>query len=225
MRKRLLALLAAGPCGRGLLGRVRHVSSDLLSKDAEWFSRPGRLFISNVSIEAPPLTPNKPVTAGRSGQRRGLLPGNDASRRARGCQCADGWRCRRAAGARQVRWRSVIPNAMSCAASARPTASIISNNGRGDRVAVVTYLRGQRAGIYTFTAGRLTSIERAPEAEARAEDGEIAQGARRSRRRPEVAPPRGERRLSRSPRHIANLPPAILPRRAAARSRRWRAPC
>ena len=31
---------------------------------------------------------------------------------------------------------------------------------RGDRVAVVNYSRGQRAGIYTFTAGRLTSIER-----------------------------------------------------------------
>ena len=30
----------------------------------------------------------------------------------------------------------------------------LSNNGRGDRVAnVVNYSRGQRAGIYTFTAG------------------------------------------------------------------------
>ena len=43
----------------------------------------------------------------------------------------------------------------------------LSNNPRGDRVAVVNYYsRGQRAGIYTFTAGRLTSIERAPEAAA-----------------------------------------------------------
>ena len=39
----------------------------------------------------------------------------------------------------------------------------LSKNPRGDRVAVVNYSRGQRAGIYTFTAGRLTSIERAPE--------------------------------------------------------------
>ena len=38
----------------------------------------------------------------------------------------------------------------------------LSKNPRGDRVAVVNYSRGQRAGIYTFTAGRLTSIERAP---------------------------------------------------------------
>jgi hypothetical protein len=33
-------------------------------------------------------------------------------------------------------------------------------------VAVITYAQGQRAGIYTFTAGRLSSIERGPEAEA-----------------------------------------------------------
>ena len=39
----------------------------------------------------------------------------------------------------------------------------LSNNARGNRVAVITYSQGQRAGIYTFTAGRLTSIERGPE--------------------------------------------------------------
>jgi hypothetical protein len=32
-------------------------------------------------------------------------------------------------------------------------------------VAVINYMQGQRAGIYTFTGGRLTSIERAPGAE------------------------------------------------------------
>ena len=38
-----------------------------------------------------------------------------------------------------------------------------SSNARGDRVAIVTYSRGPRAGIYTFTAGRLSSVERGPE--------------------------------------------------------------
>jgi hypothetical protein len=47
-----------------------------------------------------------------------------------------------------------------------PDSVNISNNGRGDRVAVVTWLRSPRAGIYGFTAGRLTSVERAPEVEA-----------------------------------------------------------
>ena len=37
------------------------MSSDLLSKDADWFSRSGRVFVKNVSIETPPLTPDKPV--------------------------------------------------------------------------------------------------------------------------------------------------------------------
>lgn len=36
-------------------------------------------------------------------------------------------------------------------------------NDRGERTAVLTYIHGPRPGIYTFTAGRLTSIERAPE--------------------------------------------------------------
>ena len=44
-----------------------------------------------------------------------------------------------------------------------PASVNLSNNARGDRVAVITYSQGQRAGIYTFTAGRLSSIERGPE--------------------------------------------------------------
>jgi hypothetical protein len=41
----------------------------------------------------------------------------------------------------------------------------LSTNPRGDRVAVLTYLHGSRAGIYTFTSGRLTVVERGPEVE------------------------------------------------------------
>jgi hypothetical protein len=44
-----------------------------------------------------------------------------------------------------------------------PGSVNLSNNPRGDRVAVINYTQGQRAGIYTFTAGRLTSVERGPE--------------------------------------------------------------
>ena len=39
----------------------------------------------------------------------------------------------------------------------------ISANPRGDRAVVLTYARGERAGIYRFTAGRLISVERGPE--------------------------------------------------------------
>jgi hypothetical protein len=39
----------------------------------------------------------------------------------------------------------------------------ISANARGERIAVLTYGRGERPGIYRFVAGRLVSIERGPE--------------------------------------------------------------
>jgi hypothetical protein len=44
-----------------------------------------------------------------------------------------------------------------------PDSVNLSSNQRGERQAVVTWSRGPRAGIYTFTAGRLSSIERGPE--------------------------------------------------------------
>ena len=40
----------------------------------------------------------------------------------------------------------------------------LAANERGERSVVLTYLRGPAPGIYRFTAGRLLSIERAPEA-------------------------------------------------------------
>ena len=39
----------------------------------------------------------------------------------------------------------------------------LGTNERGERTATLTYIRGPRPGIYHFTAGRLTSMERAPE--------------------------------------------------------------
>ncbi len=44
-----------------------------------------------------------------------------------------------------------------------PDSVNLSKNGRGDRLAVVTWLHGARAGIYTFTAGRLSAIDKAPD--------------------------------------------------------------
>ena len=62
-RKRLLLLVLAAPLMAGCSGASNMFSSDLLSKDADWFSRPGRVFIKNVSIETAPLTPDKPIDA------------------------------------------------------------------------------------------------------------------------------------------------------------------
>src|SRR3954468_6571643 len=76
---RLLLLAFAAPLMAGCSGGISNMmSSDLLSKDADWFSRPGRVFIKNVSIETPPLTPDKPVTPDDfitpEGQCPGMVP-------------------------------------------------------------------------------------------------------------------------------------------------------
>ncbi len=132
-------------------------SSDLMSKDAAWFSRPGRTFIKNVSIETPPLTPNKPVTpddlVSAEGQCAGAAP-------------ADATASSGAPGAAAASTGSVALGHTECdvvRGVGAPDNVNLSNNG-GERVAVLTYLKGPRAGIYTFRAGRLSSIEKAPEA-------------------------------------------------------------
>ena len=137
-------------------------SSDLLSKDAQWFSRSGRLFIKNVSIETPPLTPDRAVAAedliSADGLCSGVTPrGGPADANA----LTDG-----AAGAPPQPAGTVALGHTECDVArgvGAPDNVGLSNNGRGDRVAVITYSRGPRSGIYTFTAGRLTSVERAPE--------------------------------------------------------------
>jgi len=45
----------------------------------------------------------------------------------------------------------------------QPDGIDFSTNARGERTAVLTYTRGDRAGIYRFVSGRLKSIERGPE--------------------------------------------------------------
>ena len=152
-----MALLLLTPLVAGCGG-----ASDLLSKDAEWFSRPGRLFIKNVSIETPPLTPDRPVTAEDLVSADGGCPGmapagapTDAN------AMTDG-----AAGAPPVAGGTVALGHTECdvvRGIGAPDNVNISNNARGDRVAVVNWSRGSRAGIYTFTAGRLSSVERGAE--------------------------------------------------------------
>ena len=157
-QKPLLMLLLLGPVLAGCAG-----ATDLLSKDADWFSRTGRTFIRNVSIETPPLSQDKPVTpdelVSADGNCPGMAaPGTDATALANGA----------AASPPSTTGRVALGHTECDVVRGigAPDNVNFSNNGRGDRVAVVSYSRGQRAGIYTFTAGRLSSIERAPEAAA-----------------------------------------------------------
>ena len=153
-RKPLLALLAIAPLVAGCGG-----ASDLFSRDADWFQRSGRVFIRNVSIETPPLTPEKPVTAEDLVSADGGCPGMAPQGAADANALADG-----AAGAPPPQSGGTVALGHTECDVVRgigaPDNVNLSNNQRGDRVAVVTYTRGPRAGIYTFTAGRLSSVER-----------------------------------------------------------------
>src|SRR5262249_43683754 len=136
-------------------------SSDLLSKDAEWFGRSGRAFIKNVSIDAPPLTPNRPVTAEDLVSAEGACPGMAAAGAPTNANASsDG------PAPPPVATGTVAVGHTECdvvRAIGAPSSVNISQNPRGERVAVVNFSQGQRAGIYTFTGGRLTSIERGAE--------------------------------------------------------------
>ena len=162
-RRQLLLLLVAAPLIAGCAGATDMFQSDLLSKDAEWFSRSGRLFIKNVSIETPPLTPNKAVAPedliSADGLCSGMQPaGNPGDANA----LTDG-----AAAAPPTQATGTVALGHTECDVARGVGSpdnvSLSNNERGERVALITYSRGPRAGIYTFTGGRLSSIERGPE--------------------------------------------------------------
>jgi hypothetical protein len=159
-----LALLTLAPAIAGCSGGADIFQSDLLSKDAEWFSRSGRLFIRNVSIDAPPLTPDKPVTAEDLVSADGACPGMSPSGGPAGANAlADG---AAAAPPAPTAGGTVALGHTECdvvRGVGAPDNVNLSNSPRGDRVAVVTWTHGPRAGIYTFTAGRLTSVERGPD--------------------------------------------------------------
>lgn len=156
-RNGLIALVALAPALAGCNSSLDQFQSDFLSKDAQWFQRSGRLFIRNVSIDAPPLTPDKPVTAEDLVSADGACPGMAPPANA----LADN-----AAGAPPPVGGTVALLHTECdvvRGVGAPDSVNISTAPGGGRLAVVTYLRGPRAGIYTFTGGRLTSVEAGPE--------------------------------------------------------------
>ncbi|RXH35728.1 hypothetical protein XH99_08385 [Bradyrhizobium nanningense] len=152
-RSLIVALAAIAPLVAGCSS-----GADLLSKDAEWFQKPGRLFIKNISIESPPLTPDKPVGAEDLVSADGACPGMapppgpaDANASTTAPAPVGG---------------TVALGHTECdvvRGIGAPSNVNLSNDAAGRRVAVVTWTTGPRAGIYTFTSGRLSSIEGNPE--------------------------------------------------------------
>ena len=62
----------------------------------------------------------------------------------------------------------------------QPEQVELGTNERGDRTAVLTYIRGARPGVYRFAGGRLVSIERGPEAPAPARQQKTAPAKKRA---------------------------------------------
>lgn len=167
-RRALIPLLLMAPLVSGCGTASDMFSSGLLSKDADWFSRSGRLFIKNVSVEAPPLTPNKPVSPDDLISADGLCPGMAPPiGMGESSALADSAGDTPALAASGTVALGHTECDVTRGLGAAPDNVSLSNNSRGDRVAVLTFLKGPRAGIYTFTAGRLASIEQAPESAVR----------------------------------------------------------
>lgn len=146
LRNGVLLLLVTAP----VLGGCGASLSDYSLKDQEWFSRPARMFNRSVSIETPPLSPSTPVgpndLISADGACAGMTP-TDANALAEGQPVPTG---------------SVALGHTECdvaRAIGTPDNVNLSTNERGDRVAVLNYSRGPRAGIYRFTAGRLTDVQ------------------------------------------------------------------
>jgi hypothetical protein len=158
----LLVLLLAAPLMAGCSSVSNMMSSDLLSKDADWFSRPGRMFIRNVSIETAPLSPDKPITPddliSADGQCPGMAPpGADANALSDGAAAAPP--SSRPGAVALLHTECDVARGIGAA----PDSVNLSTDSMSRRVAVLTYSRGSRPGIYTFTSGRLSSVERGPE--------------------------------------------------------------
>jgi hypothetical protein len=147
-------LAAVAPLVAGCSG-----GTDVFSRDAQWFNTPSRIFIRNISIESPPLTPDKAVRAedlvSADGGCAGMAPPPgpaDANASTTSPAPVGG---------------TVALGHTECdvvRGIGAPANVNLSGDAAGRRVAVVTWTSGPRAGIYTFTAGRLSSIEGTPEA-------------------------------------------------------------
>ena len=137
--------------------------SDFSLKDQEWFARPGKMFNRSTSIETPPLSVTKAVSAddlmSADGQCAGMLPPAapaDANASTEGGQSSNPGLPAPTGAVALGHTECDVARAVGVA----PDNINVSNDARGDRLALITYLRGPRPGAYTFTGGRLTSIER-----------------------------------------------------------------
>ncbi len=136
-------------------------SLDFSLKDQEWFSRPA-IFSRSLTLETPPLSNNRPVSAADLISAEGYCAGmalpadaNALTEPASGAADA----VQGSAGIAIGRTECEVARA----AGAPDNVAVTSEGGR--RMTTLTYVRGPRPGIYRFADGRMTSMERGAEPE------------------------------------------------------------
>src|SRR5207253_4812113 len=119
-------------------------ASELLSRDAEWFNRPSRIFTNNSQIETPPLSEQRAIAPddliSAEGYCSGMVPPTDAnamtdtqSQSAAAAPPASGASAGIALGRSECEVARYV---------GRPDNVELGNDPRGDRTAVLTYLKG-----------------------------------------------------------------------------------
>lgn len=141
-------------------------ASEFLSKDAEWFSRPTRIFGNDLSVSTAPLTPKKVVTPDELVSADGMCAGMSAVA-SPDANLMPAPAAGAAPGAPppggNIGFDSTECDVVRFAGI--PNRTEIGVGERSERSVVLTYVGGPRPGVYRFTAGRLTAIERGPEPE------------------------------------------------------------
>lgn len=134
--------------------------SDFNLKDAQWFSGPSIINNRTYSADQGPLTPDRPVPPDQLISADGVCPGL-APTEAQALAGNDP-----SAPAAVPPGGKVALGQPECEVArgiGTPDSVNVSAGPSGERVTVLTYMRGPRAGIYRFTSGRLASVERGAE--------------------------------------------------------------
>jgi hypothetical protein len=154
-------------------------ASDLFSKDAEWFNRTPRLFTNNLALETPPLSEQRPIAPddliSAEGYCSGMTVPSDANAMTDSAPATTSAAPAAPAGIALGRSECEVARY-----AGHPDNVELANDARGDRTAVLTYLKGPRPGIYRFVAGRLSAVERAPIPEAPARSTKPAKPKKRA---------------------------------------------
>lgn len=148
-------------------------AADMFSRDADWFSSRNSLFRSRtLSVENQSLSSTRPVSPEDLVSADGTCLGmsapaapRDSNAQARPSDLAPGG-APADSGLGQGALGGVALGMTECEVARSEgvaTSTEIGANAAGDREVTLTYLGGARPGIYKFTAGRLSSIDRAPE--------------------------------------------------------------